>query len=200
LRKKVAACFNLSSFAALSKNVNYFRNFFVTKSESFREKRKRKLFVSTIVLYRYEIIFECPPLPLLNYSSYVMRTISLRKFIKFLILIRFLPLVRSGPDSGQPFWRLNLRCPRFLLLMAAFLAADAAYLYYMFSQHVGVRGVGSLTALLFKLTMMTVPTLVPLTLGLTACRLGGHACRAVLSSPGLPGGRRHDHFPQMWQI
>jgi hypothetical protein len=37
----------------------------------------------------------------------------------------------EGLDLDDPkYWRLAVVCPRFLLLMAAFLAADCGYLYY----------------------------------------------------------------------
>jgi hypothetical protein len=71
-----------------------------------------------------------------------------------------------------------------MLLMTAFLAADCSYLYYMMSQYVGkMSSMADFTAFIFKLTMMTMPTLVPFFIGQTACRLGGHACRAVLRIP-----------------
>jgi hypothetical protein len=41
------------------------------------------------------------------------------------------PHCDEGRDPDDPkYWRLAVVCPRFLLLMAAFLAADCGYLYY----------------------------------------------------------------------
>ena len=48
-----------------------------------------------------------------------MASANMYKFLKFLILIRLLPLSRA--DAADRTWRLSLLCPGFLLLMAAFL-------------------------------------------------------------------------------
>jgi hypothetical protein len=105
---------------------------------------------------------------------------NLYRLLKFLILIRFLPLGRPANSGLDPrCWRLQLLCPRFLLLMAAFLSVDCGYFYYMWVEQATslTPSVARITGLVFKLAMMTLPTVFPLTLGVTACKLGSSAFR-----------------------
>jgi hypothetical protein len=70
LWKKVVRCLKLS-FCNLGKKINYFRNVFVTKSKSLREKRKRKLFVSTLTQREHPHFF-APPARAISRSSGVL--------------------------------------------------------------------------------------------------------------------------------
>ena len=107
----------------------------------------------------------------------------MENLIYFLIWIRFIPII---PKHSQDGWSLHFKCPRFILLMVAYLVADALYLYYIISQLLSKDHppiLSEWTNVIFKVANLIGAPIFPILLGPGFCAYGSHACHRGMNMP-----------------
>ncbi len=107
----------------------------------------------------------------------------MEKFIRFLIWIKYIPVIENKAEGG---FNPHYSSMKFFLLMVTLFTSDAFYLLYVVNQLLKETDQPSLSdwsVLVFKITCLLTCTFFPVVFGLAASAQGTCTCQARMSLP-----------------